>query len=332
MADDHKHGAFDSRCASGGSEGQGERAVAVFDQALIAITLDLEMVRHYPKRGMLEWDYEKGNVDAATKRYAVRAAEVVASQGGVIHYFLVGRALEQADVRWLQHIHSLGHPIGNHTYDHVYLLAQSGPELQYRFRRCPWLVEGRTVLELIEENVRWTSRAFQHRLGFPPAGFRAPGGYSSGLRGRGDLQRLLQYSGFDWVSTVYPRHMTSRPGTRPDKQIVADILRAQQPAQPFHYPSGLVELPMCPVSDVAAFRGQRWRLSWMLEVLEKIVEQALEKKMAFVFLGHPAVLLVEDPDLEILTRLCRWIEREPERARLVTLDELARRYRCALAS
>ena len=49
------------------------RAAAFDDKALIAITLDLEMSRHYPKRGMMEWDYEKGNLDADTKRYAVEA-------------------------------------------------------------------------------------------------------------------------------------------------------------------------------------------------------------------------------------------------------------------
>jgi hypothetical protein len=38
------------------------------DKALICITLDLEMSRHYPRRGMLEWDYQKGNLDEATKK------------------------------------------------------------------------------------------------------------------------------------------------------------------------------------------------------------------------------------------------------------------------
>ena len=49
-------------------------------KAQIAITLDLEMSREYPRRGMTEWDYEKGNLDEPTKQYAVRAAEIVRQQ------------------------------------------------------------------------------------------------------------------------------------------------------------------------------------------------------------------------------------------------------------
>jgi hypothetical protein len=32
------------------------------------------MSRHYPTWDQMQWDYEKGNLDAATKRYAVEAA------------------------------------------------------------------------------------------------------------------------------------------------------------------------------------------------------------------------------------------------------------------
>jgi hypothetical protein len=33
----------------------------------IAITMDLEMSRDYPQRGMREWDFQKGNLDEETK-------------------------------------------------------------------------------------------------------------------------------------------------------------------------------------------------------------------------------------------------------------------------
>src|ERR1700735_3814126 len=61
------------------------------NQALIAITLDLEMSRHYPTWDQMHWDYEKGNLDAATKGYAVEAARRVKAKGGVIHFFAVGQ-------------------------------------------------------------------------------------------------------------------------------------------------------------------------------------------------------------------------------------------------
>ncbi len=33
------------------------------NKALVAITLDLEMSRHYPTWDQMHWDYEKGNLD-----------------------------------------------------------------------------------------------------------------------------------------------------------------------------------------------------------------------------------------------------------------------------
>src|SRR5262249_44419926 len=59
-------------------------------KALVAITLDLEMSAEYPKRGMTEWNYRKGDLDADTKKYAVGAAKVAKDRGGRIHFFAVG--------------------------------------------------------------------------------------------------------------------------------------------------------------------------------------------------------------------------------------------------
>jgi hypothetical protein len=90
---------------------------------LIAITLDLEMSRQYPTWDQMRWDYEKGNLDDATKRYAVEAARRIKAEEGVIHFFAVGQTMEQDDVGWLKEIVAQGHPVGNHTYDHVNVKA-----------------------------------------------------------------------------------------------------------------------------------------------------------------------------------------------------------------
>ena len=45
-------------------------ANAAPEKAHIALTLDLEMSRHYPRRGLTEWDFQKGNLDEATKAFA----------------------------------------------------------------------------------------------------------------------------------------------------------------------------------------------------------------------------------------------------------------------
>ena len=81
------------------------------------------MSAEYPTRGMTEWNYRKGDLDADTKKYATAAAKVAKDRGGKIHFFAVGQTLEQEDVGWLKDLAAAGHPVGNHTYDHVYLLA-----------------------------------------------------------------------------------------------------------------------------------------------------------------------------------------------------------------
>ena len=93
------------------------------DKALIAITLDLEMSRNFPTWDQTHWDYEKGNLDAETKRYAVEAARRVKAHGRRDPLLRRRPALEQEDVGWLKEIVAQGHPVGNHTYDHVNVKA-----------------------------------------------------------------------------------------------------------------------------------------------------------------------------------------------------------------
>ena len=62
-------------------------------RAQIAITLDLEMSAQYPRPGMTEWNFQKGNLDEPTKQYALEAGKLVKQRGGVLHYFCVGRVL-----------------------------------------------------------------------------------------------------------------------------------------------------------------------------------------------------------------------------------------------
>ncbi|MFP6751774.1 MAG: hypothetical protein VB855_08865, partial [Pirellulaceae bacterium] len=45
-------------------------------RAQIAITLDLEMSRKYPTRDVMEWDFQKGNLNEPTKKYSLQAARI----------------------------------------------------------------------------------------------------------------------------------------------------------------------------------------------------------------------------------------------------------------
>lgn len=303
----------------------GRLLAAPSDKAQIAITLDLEMSRNFPRWDDTHWDYEKGNLDEATKRYAVAAGERVKARGGRIHYFCVGRVLEQPDVTWLESLVHDGHKIGNHTYDHVNVLATKSRDLQFRFQRAPWLVEGRSPAEAIRENIQITTRALQQRLKIDNVGFRTPGGFSSGLKGREDLQKMLLDLGFTWVSSLYPAHANTQPMQEPTAAVYDSIVEAQAAAQPFVYPTGLVEIPMSPISDIGAFRTGRWKLEWFLEAIRRAVSWAIEHRAVFDFLAHPSCLGVVDPELKAIDLICDLVDASNGKAELATLDEIASR-------
>jgi peptidoglycan/xylan/chitin deacetylase (PgdA/CDA1 family) len=240
----------------------------------------------------------------------VRAAAKVAEYGARIHFFVVGQVFEQPDVSWLENIARAGHPIGNHTYDHVNVLARTPDEIQYRFRRAPWLIEGKSVERVIEENVRMTTAALRTRVGVEPAGFRTPGGFPEGLRGRPDVQRMLLRQGFRWTSSQY-----AGPGPALDR------------SQPFRYrETDLLEIPMSPVSDIGAFRNSRWPLQRFLDTTLQVLEETIERGAVFDFLGHPSCLLVTDPALKTVDLICRTVAEAGLRARLVTLNEIAQEF------
>ncbi len=295
-------------------------------KALVAITLDLEMSRNFPTWDQTHWDYEKGNLDAATKRYAVEAARRVKARGGVIHFFALGRTMEQEDVGWLREIVAQGHPVGNHTYDHVNVKATRREDIQFRFRRAPWLIEGKTPSEVIADNIRLAESALKQRIGIAPAGFRTPGGFNEGLEDRPDLQELLLKMGYSWTSSKYPAHPIDKiSGKAPDDKVMAGILAAQDKAQPFVYPSGLVELPMSPISDVTAFRTGRWPLEAFLEAIRAAVARAIEQRAVFCFLGHPSCLGVVDPSFRTIEMIGDLVHAAGDRAAIVDLEAIAER-------
>jgi hypothetical protein len=292
-------------------------------KALIAITLDLEMSAQYPRRGMVEWNYRKGDLDQATKNYAVQAGAIVKEHGGRIHYFCVGSVLEQPDPRWLKELAAAGHPIGNHTYDHVNVKATRLEDIQFRFQRAPWLIRGQAPQQVIRENIRLTTAALKERTGITVAGFRTPGGFTNGLNDRPDVRRMLLGLGFTWVSSKYPTHAMGKPREEPSNEVLDAIVKAQQEAQPFTYSDGLIEVPMSPVSDVTAFRSNGWELTWFLKALRLGVEWAIRAGGVFDFLAHPSCLVVEDPHFESIKLICRLVKDAADRAAVADLGSIA---------
>ena len=303
------------------------------NKALIAITLDLEMSRNFPNWEDRHWDYEKGNLNDAAKAYTVEACRRVKKRGGVVHAFVVGRVLEQENVDWLKEIANQGHSIGNHTYDHVYVLAKDANEIQFRFARAPWLVQGKPVQEVIRENIAITTRALEQRIGVKPNGFRTPGGFADGLAGREDVQRMLLDLGFKWVSAKYPafdgvRELQAANET-PSDEVYRNIVAAQVRSQPFVYPTGLIDIPMNPISDIGAFRGGRWKLEHFLQAVRLGVTWAIENAAVYDFLSHPSCLGVVDPKFKCIDLICDLVEQAKDRAAIVDLQTIASRVKTA---
>jgi hypothetical protein len=295
------------------------------DKALIAITLDLEMSRNFPTWETTHWDYEKGNLNDETKKYTAEACKRIKKAGGVCHCFAVGRVFEQEDVGWLKEIVEAGHAVGNHTYDHVNVKATKAEDIQFRFRRSPWLIEGKTPREVIRENIRLTNAALKSRLNISPSGFRTPGGFADGLSDREDVQKMLLDLDFEWVSSRYPAHAALEPSKEPKEEVYESLLKAQSAAQPFVYASGLIEVPMSPPSDIVAFRSGRWKLEWFLKAIRQGVEWAIEKRAVFDFLGHPSCLFVVDPEFKTIELILDLVKKAGDRAAVVDLGTIAKR-------
>lgn len=292
-------------------------------RAMIAITLDLEMSAQYPTKDQVHWNYEKGNLNEETKRYAVEAARRVKQAGGTLHFFVVGRVFEQENTDWLREIVETGHPVGNHTYDHVNVKAQTVEDLQFRFRRAPWLVEGRTCRDIVAENIRLTTEAMRQRIGVAPTGFRTPGGFNNGLTDAPEIQQLLIDQGYRWVSSLYPSHRAEITDDAGWNAVLADIVAQQQASQPFTYPSGLIEIPMSPVSDVTAFRAHQWKLEQFLEAIQAAVTWTIQNGAVFDFLAHPSCLYVTDPEFRTIDLICDLVRQSSDKAEFADLDRIA---------
>lgn len=296
-------------------------------KAQIAITFDLEMSRMYPTRDVTEWDYQKGNLNEPTKKYALEAARIAQQRGELIHFFCVGRVLEQPDIAWLKQIAAMGHPVGNHTYDHVNVWSTKPEQTQFRFQRSPWLTHGQSAAHIIRENIRITTLAMKQRAGIEADGFRTPGGSNAALNGREDIQQMLLDEGFAWVSSKYPPHKSSDFRTEPKEEVFASIVKSLQRAQPYVYPTGLIEIPMSPISDVGAFRTSGWNLGHFMKSVRQCVEWTIEKRSVFDFLCHPSIMYVEDPKFETVKLICNLVKQAGDKAEIVGLSSIAEQVR-----
>lgn len=181
------------------------------------------------------------------------------------------------------------------------------------------------VADAIRENIRIAAEALESRIKIRPAGFRTPGGFSDGLRHHPAIRSLLQELGYSWVSSLYPPHPTTQPMQEPDDKVLQGILEAQKQAQPFAYEDGLIEVPMSPISDIAAFRTGRWKLEWFLKSIRQCLTWTIENGAVFDFLAHPSCLYVVDPEFRAIDLICELVRASSQRAKIVDLGTIASR-------
>ena len=188
------------------------------------------------------------------------------------------------------------------------------------------MIHGRSIHEVIVDNIRMTGLAMYERLGVKPAGFRTPYGFPHGLASRRDLQEMLLGLGLTWVSSQYCQPQDLRK-SNPAAADFAAVTRFQRKSQPFVYPSGLVEVPVAPISDCNAFRTRKWKLDEYLRMIERSVRWAIEHRAVYSYGAHPSVMVVEDPCFRAIDLICELVQRAGKRAVLVDLDTVAERAR-----
>jgi hypothetical protein len=176
---------------------------------------------------------------------------------------------------------------------------------------------------VIRQNNQLCTDDIYTRLGFKPAGFLTPGGFADGLNGRTDVQQMLLDLGFKWVSCKYPAHPYGKPGEAPTQEVLDGIVAAQRTAQPFVYPTGLIDIPMNPISDIGAFRNAQWKLDHFLQAIRLGVNWAIENRAVFDLLCHPSVLYPNDPEFRVIELVCDLVKKAGDRAALVDLETIA---------
>ena len=136
---------------------------------------------------------------------------------------------------------------------------------------------------------------------------------------------MLLDLGFKWVSAKYPPHEVGDVGKPPAQRVLDDIVAQQAAAQPSKYPTGLIEIPMAPISDIGAFRNGRWPLASFLDAIRLGVQRVIATGGVYDFLAHPACLYVTDPKFQAVDLICDLVKRAGDRAALVDLDTIAAR-------
>ncbi len=293
----------------------------------LSLTFDIEMCTNFPYWSCV-WDHCKGSVDEETRRYVMKLADIAAEHHVPFQWFVLGSSLEEGDLAYLRRLVRDGHALGNHTYRHVCIWAESWEGLQVTYRNNPSLAAGfATPLDAIRHELRTTNAVMQRQFGVTPRGFRSPGGFESGLHNSRSLQELFREEQFAYVSTQYQNHLPVSADSgpllpKPARNKLTDGVRwSVTHSQPCRYANGLLEIPMMGISDVHAFRNLDLEREEWIRALESGLDLACEQGLVFSVVTHPAVMACRDPHAETVRRLLT--RARQNRAWVATNDQIA---------
>lgn len=71
---------------------------------------------------------------------------------------------------------------------------------------------------------------------------------------------------------------------------------------------------MSPASDIGAFRDGRWKIEWLLAVIQRAVEAVIDRQMVFDFLAPQSCLGVVDADFRTVDLFLDLVKRSDGKA------------------
>jgi hypothetical protein len=86
---------------------------------------------------------------------------------------------------------------------------------------------------------------------------------------------------------------------------------------------------MNPPSDVGTMRTGRWKLEHFRKGVQAGLDWCIERGKVWDFLSHPSAIGVADPNFEVIDMIIDTVKRAGSRARLVSLDTVARAHGAA---
>jgi len=247
----------------------------------ISLGYDLDMSGYVGYSGMSGYlGYTHGHLSQEVMEYVKLLVKVAGKNAARLHFFLEGNTFEEPTEYWKEIVQA-GHAVDQHTYSHISLIQEP--------------------LEKIDREIAVTKSLMESRLGILNIGLRGPGGYKQGLRGREDVQQVILKNGIKFVSTQYPytEPWDKARGPEVDKrsiEMIADL-------QPYHYPSGLLEIPLCGFSDRHFLDSMGRPLNDWIEYLKKCVDFVYERGLTFNACVHPITHLKYDPEGRVLEEI-----------------------------